>query len=64
MAGIKEYVQESYYELKNNVTWPSYQEGQRLMLIVAVFVVVLALLIFGVDTVFSKAIEQYFNWVK
>ena len=64
MAGLKDYVQASYYELKNNVTLPSYAESQRLMLVVAVFVVILALLVFGVDTIFSKAIEQYFNWVK
>ena len=64
MADLKGYVQSSYYELKNNVTLPSYAESQRLMLVVASFVVILALIIFGVDTVFSNGIEQYFNWVK
>jgi preprotein translocase subunit SecE len=64
MAGLKGYVRSSYHELKNNVTLPSYAESQRLMLVVAVFVVLLALLVFAVDTLFSKAIEQYFNWVK
>ncbi|MAN26524.1 MULTISPECIES: preprotein translocase subunit SecE [Mesonia] len=64
MAGIANYISESYNELKNHVTWPSYAEAQRLTVIVLVFSVIFALLVWGVDTVFSSAIEQYFNWVK
>ncbi|NND87656.1 MAG: preprotein translocase subunit SecE, partial [Flavobacteriaceae bacterium] len=37
---------------------------QRLTVIVAVFSVVLALAVYGVDQVFSGAIEQYFKWIK
>ena len=64
MAGIVNYISESYNELKNHVTWPSYAEAQRLTVIVFVFSVIFSLLIWGVDTVFSSLIEQYFNWVK
>jgi len=64
MTGLQNYIKASFYELKNNVTLPSYAESQRLMLVVAVFVIVLALIVFGVDNIFSSAIEQYFNWVK
>ncbi len=64
MAGFKQYVSESYDELKNHVTWPTYAEAQRLTVIVLVFSVVFALAIWGVDTVFSSLIEQYFKWVK
>ena len=64
MAGIKEYISESYDELMNHVSWPSYAEAQKLTVIVLVFSVVLALAIWGVDTVFSSMVEQYFNWVK
>ncbi|SHJ09106.1 preprotein translocase subunit SecE [Mesonia phycicola] len=64
MAGIVNYISESYNELKNHVTWPSYAEAQKLTVIVLVFSVVFSLLIWGVDTVFSSLIEQYFNWVK
>lgn len=64
MAGIANYISESYNELKNHVTWPSYAEAQRLTVIVLVFSVIFALLVWGVDTVFSSAVEQYFNWVK
>ena len=64
MVGIVNYISESYNELKNHVTWPSYAEAQRLTVIVLVFSVIFSLLIWGVDTVFSSLIEQYFNWVK
>ncbi|MBW2960836.1 preprotein translocase subunit SecE [Mesonia aestuariivivens] len=64
MAGIVNYISESYNELKNHVTWPSYAEAQKLTVIVLVFSVIFSLLIFGVDKVFSSLIEQYFNWVK
>jgi len=63
MAGLVNYVQESYNELKNHVTWPPLSEAQRLAVVVAVFTVVFALAIWGVDTVFSRAIKFYFNLV-
>jgi len=64
MAGLINYVSESYNELKNHVTWTSWAEAQRLTLVVIVFSVLFALAIWGVDTVFSNVIELYFNWVK
>ncbi len=64
MAGIKEYVVESIDELKNHVTWPTYAEAQKLTVLVLVFSIIFALAIWGVDTVFSSLIEQYFKWVK
>ncbi|WP_442870112.1 preprotein translocase subunit SecE [Altibacter sp. HG106] len=59
-----DYIKESYNELKNHVTWPSWAEAQRLTVVVAAFSVVLALAIWGVDTVFSKLIGLYFDWIK
>ncbi len=59
-----DYIKESWNELTNFVTWPTWAEAQRLTVIVAVFSVVLALLIWGIDTVFSGAIENYFEWIK
>ncbi|MBA3987345.1 MAG: preprotein translocase subunit SecE [Flavobacteriales bacterium] len=58
------YIQESYNELKNHVTWTPWAEAQRLTVLVAVFSIVLSLAIWGVDTVFSEIIAQYFNWIK
>jgi preprotein translocase subunit SecE len=58
------YIKESYSELKNHVTWTTWSEAQRLTVIVAAFSVVLALLVFGIDTVFSGVISRYFEWIK
>ena len=64
MAGIVNYVSESYNELRNHVTWTPWPEAQRLTIVVAVFSIIFSLAIWGVDTVFSSIIEQYFEWIK
>ncbi|PNQ73696.1 preprotein translocase subunit SecE [Hanstruepera neustonica] len=63
MAGFVNYIKESFGELKNNVTWPSWAEAQSLTVLVAVFSIIFSLAIWGVDTVFSKAIGFYFKWI-
>ena len=64
MAGFINYVSESYNELKNHVTWPTFAEAQKLTVTVAVFSIIFSLAVWGVDQVFSYLIEQYFEWVK
>jgi preprotein translocase subunit SecE len=64
MAGIVNFVSESYDELRNHVTWTSWPEAQRLTIVVVVFSILFSLAIWGVDTVFSSVIEQYFEWIK
>ncbi len=63
MAGIVNYIKESFEELKNNVTWPSWSEAQSLTVLVAVFSIIFSLAIWGVDTVFSKVIKAYFDLI-
>jgi len=58
------YITESYNELRNHVTWPTWSEAQKLTVVVAVFSVLLALAVWGVDTVFSKVVGAYFDWIK
>ncbi|MDT0541060.1 MULTISPECIES: preprotein translocase subunit SecE [Croceitalea] len=55
------YVRESWEELKNNVTWLSREQASSLMVIVAVFSILFALATWGVDSVFSKLIQLYFD---
>lgn len=57
------YIKESFDELKNHVTWPSWAEAQRLTVLVAVFSIIFSLAIWGVDTVFSKVVKAYFSWI-
>ncbi|MFT4611643.1 MAG: preprotein translocase subunit SecE [Dokdonia sp.] len=61
MAGIINYVKESFDELRNNVSWPTLSEAQSLTVLVAVFSIIFSLAIWGVDTVFSKVIKAYFD---
>ncbi|RKE98075.1 preprotein translocase subunit SecE [Ichthyenterobacterium magnum] len=63
MAGIANYIKESFEELKNNVSWPTWSEAQSLTILVAVFSIIFSLAIWGVDTVFSKVIKAYFSWI-
>ncbi len=58
------YITESYKELRNHVTWPTWAESQKLTVIVAVFSVLLALAVWGIDSVFSKVVGIYFEWIK
>ena len=64
MAGIVGYIKESFEELKNNVSWPTWAEGYSLTVLVAVFSIFFSLAIWGVDTLFSRIVELYFNWIK
>ncbi|NQX85292.1 MAG: preprotein translocase subunit SecE [Flavobacteriaceae bacterium] len=63
MAGIVTYIKESFEELKNNVSWPSWEESKRLTVLVAVFSIIFSLATWGVDTVFGKVIKAYFNLI-
>ncbi len=63
MAGIVNYIKESFGELKNNVSWTPWSEAQSLTVLVAVFSIIFSLAIWGVDTVFSKVITFYFQWI-
>ena len=61
MAGLVNYLQESYNELKKHVTWTPLPEAQRLTVVVAVFSILFALAVWGVDMAFSRVIEGYFS---
>ncbi|MBF8151473.1 preprotein translocase subunit SecE [Winogradskyella sp. F6397] len=63
MAGLITYIKESFGELKNNVSWTPWPEAQRLTVIVAVFSIIFSLAIWGVDTVFSRAVKSYFDFI-
>jgi preprotein translocase subunit SecE len=64
MTKVINYISESFEELKTNVTWPTWAEVQRLTIIVAIFSITFSLLTWGVDEVFAKVIEGFFNWLK
>ncbi|WP_415859539.1 preprotein translocase subunit SecE [Aureibaculum sp. 2210JD6-5] len=59
--GIVTYIKESFEELNQKVTWISFTEAQKSTVVVAIFTVLFALAVFGVDKVFQLGLEQYFN---
>ena len=40
MAGVVNYIKESFTELKNNVSWTPWAEAQSLTILVAVFSII------------------------
>lgn len=64
MNKVTNYISEAFEELKSNVTWPAWEEVQKLTVIVAIFSVIFALTTWGVDTLFGKAIAGFFNLIK
>jgi preprotein translocase subunit SecE len=59
-----DYFSETFNELTNQVTWTVWADVQRLTIIVAVFSIIFALLTWGVDEIFAKAIAGFFNIIK
>jgi preprotein translocase subunit SecE len=64
MTKVVNYISEAFEELKTNVTWPEWAEVQRLTIVVALFSVLFALATWGVDEMFAKVLENFFNWIK
>ena len=63
MTGIVKYVKESFEELRSHVSWPNFNEGLNLTVLVAVFSIIFSLIIWGWDTVFSRIIKEFFNLI-
>ncbi len=56
-----DYIKESFEELKNHVSWPNWADAQNLTVIVAIFSIIFSLAIWGVDTVFGRVVEMYYD---
>ncbi len=61
MSKVKTYFQESYEELVNKTSWPSWSELQKSSVLVAVASLVIALIIFAMDKIISTALEGFYN---
>jgi len=58
--GLVTYIQESYEELKNKVSWPSWSDLQSSAIVVAVASAVIALIIFFMDYVMGNNSDESF----
>jgi preprotein translocase subunit SecE len=64
MSKILNYFSEAFEELKANVTWPEWAEVQKYTVVVALFSIIFAIITWGVDQFFTKAIAGFFNLIK
>ena len=60
--GVKGYIKSSFDELIHKVTWPSWEALQNSAVVVAIASLVIALIIFLMDTVFSEVMEVVYSF--
>jgi len=58
---IVSYIKGSFDELLNKVTWPTWEELQNSAVVVAIASAIIALIIFGMDQVFSNLMEVFYS---
>jgi len=58
---IKGYIQESFTELVHKVTWPTWSDLQNSAVLVMVASLFIALIVAGIDFVFSRLMEFIYN---
>jgi preprotein translocase subunit SecE len=61
MKKIKDYIIDSYRELRYKVFWPKYSELQSSSILVLVASVIFALIIGVIDLGFDKILTWYYN---
>ena len=58
MSSLVNFVKDSYVEFTQKVEWPKWDEVRSSTIVVTVATIILAIFLFGVDEVFSKAIRN------
>jgi len=62
MANKGTYIKESYDELMNKVSWPSWSELQSSSIVVAIATIIIALIIYIMDSAFSSAMKLFYGF--
>ena len=60
---IVSYIRESFLLLKEHVSWTPTNELSRITMVVLVFSVIFALLIWMADTILSRIVKVYFDFI-
>ncbi|MDP3312292.1 preprotein translocase subunit SecE [Lutibacter sp.] len=55
------YITDSFGELRNKVSWISWEEAQKSTVIVAIFTLLFSLAVFAVDKFFQAGLTEYFK---
>jgi len=61
MAKKESYIKSSYDELMNKVSWPSWSELQSSSIVVAIATVIIALIIYIMDSAFSNVMKLFYG---
>jgi preprotein translocase subunit SecE len=61
MANVSEYIKESYIELTQKVTWPTWRELQQSAVLVLVTAIIIALVIFGMDQIIAFVLNRFYT---
>ncbi len=59
---IVNYVKESYDELMNKVSWPSWSELQNSAIVVSIASLIIAVVVFGIDIILKTTIENLYKF--
>ena len=62
MANKGTYIKESYDELINKVSWPSWSELQSSSIVVAIATIIIALIIYIMDSAFSNVMNLFYGF--
>jgi len=61
MAAVVEYIKESYIELTQKVTWPTWRELQSSAVLVLIAALIIAAIIFGMDRIIGFLITYFYS---
>ena len=60
MVKLKAFIKDSYWEMKNKVTWPTYKELQESSILVLIASMIFALVIGAMDLAFKGLLKDWF----
>jgi preprotein translocase subunit SecE len=61
MANVSEYIKESYIELTQKVTWPTWRELQNSAILVLIAAIIIALLIAVMDQGIMLVLNKFYS---
>jgi preprotein translocase subunit SecE len=61
MAAVTEYIKESYIELTQKVTWPTWRELQNSAIVVLITSIIIALVIYGMDNIIYFILNKFYS---
>jgi len=61
MAKVSEYIKESYVELTQKVSWPTWSELVNSAILVLVASLIIALIIFLMDKTIGYVLQQFYS---